>query len=230
MRCLWMHSFPQPPPELGHPMNESRLLLPLASARRRLGWGPVLGGLHCDMGGGGVSPAKGHILLLSHANTGWSQKGATMFAKCMVKAGSISDLSSRVLAPVGAAGRWGDDLKDVSGRWDRCAEGSSHLACRAAVVDVSGGRARATPGCSRRLGGEGEGVGTRPWWLALERGGGGRDALEGWQVPRASRGPSPCPATVSLTASAGLSGIGNRQSRQDLQIKRPLKAAFVHKI
>ena len=41
---------------------------------------------------------------------------------------------------------------------------------------------------------------------------GGRDALEGGQVPSLpSRAPSLCPAAVSLTPSASLNGICNRQ-------------------
>ena len=48
------------------------------------------------------------------------------------------------------------------------------------------------------------------WEGAQGGGGGGRDALEGGEVPP-SRAPGLCPATVPLTPSASLNGICNRQ-------------------
>ena len=50
------------------------------------------------------------------------------------------------------------------------------------------------------------------WVLPAVRvgGRGGRDALEGGEVPP-SRAPSLCPATVPLTPSASVNGVCNRQ-------------------
>ena len=56
-------------------------------------------------------------------------------------------------------------------------------------------------GCTRRVGA-----------IRLGAWGTGRDALEGGEVPCPPfRAPSLCPATVSLTPSASLNGIRNRQ-------------------